>query len=383
MNSFAVVDVETTGFGRNDRIVEIAIVHVDNGVITQEWDTLVNPVRDISNSNIHGVTADLVSLAPVFEEIAGEICLLLNQRVFVAHNASFDARMIQQEFARLNYDLDLGDTFCTLQATKMKLSAACEEFKVINSLAHRALGDARATAEILLKLPVQDLVNQAVEVAVDLPTTPTRTLTRDAFAQELQVGSHSRFKQIPDFNETGFSGAQLSYLDALSTVMNDFVITVEEAEFLRKWAEAIGLSQDEQDEVHQDYMYLVLEAANRDGFISETENSLIKKAAKALGVHAPVIVESDIGEPAESFRPGKRVCFTGEVRDSAGISIPRESLEEMAIAKSLVPVSGVSRKSCELLVAADISSMSGKAKKAKDLQIQVVSARDFLEWVLT
>ncbi|MSY02506.1 MAG: hypothetical protein F2672_02225, partial [Actinobacteria bacterium] len=64
MNRFAVVDTETTGFGKTDRIIEIGIVLVDGNEIIQEWETLINPERDISNSNIHGITSEIVSLAP-------------------------------------------------------------------------------------------------------------------------------------------------------------------------------------------------------------------------------------------------------------------------------------------------------------------------------
>jgi DNA polymerase-3 subunit epsilon len=56
-------------------------------------------------------------------------------------------------------------------------------------------------------------------------------------------------------------------------------------------------------------------------------------------------------------------------------------LEAMAAASGLQPVSGVSRKSCDLLVAADVASSSGKAKRARDLGIPVISAGEFLELI--
>jgi len=47
MNRFAVIDTETTGLGKTDRILEIGIVLVDGNEIVQEWETLINPERDI------------------------------------------------------------------------------------------------------------------------------------------------------------------------------------------------------------------------------------------------------------------------------------------------------------------------------------------------
>ena len=379
MNSFAIVDVETTGFGKYDRILEIAIVHVDGGRITREWETLINPNRDISNSFIHGITAELVSLAPIFDEIAEEVSYLLNDRIFVAHNINFDARMIEQEFNKLDSKIDLGEGLCTLQMTKMKLEAACESFGVVNSSAHRALADARATAEILLKMPqaADDCV--PVSTSVTVLHSPARTLTRDAVGSTQESGFEVRRRPIPDFNDTGFSGAKLSYLDAVSIVLSDLELDKDEAEFLRKWAEVLGLSKAEQGEVHQQYVQLVIKAAERDGVISDNEKSLILKISQSLGVQ--VVEQFEIQEISKvDFFPGARVCFTGEYRNPSGILVDRSVLEELARNRGLAPVGNVTKKYCDMVIAAEASSMSGKAKKARELGFPVKSVADFLMW---
>jgi DNA polymerase-3 subunit epsilon len=98
MQRFAIVDTETTGFGKNDRILEIAVVLMDGTEIINEWETLVNPERDISNSDIHGITSNQVSMAPTFKDISSNLASLLDDRIIVAHNISFDRRMLTQEF---------------------------------------------------------------------------------------------------------------------------------------------------------------------------------------------------------------------------------------------------------------------------------------------
>jgi DNA polymerase-3 subunit epsilon len=57
---FAVVDVETTGlFPGSHRVAEIAIVHVDpEGNVTDRWETLINPQRDLGPQRIHGIRAE-------------------------------------------------------------------------------------------------------------------------------------------------------------------------------------------------------------------------------------------------------------------------------------------------------------------------------------
>ncbi len=100
--SFAVVDVETTGFTNRDRVLEVAVVHAAaDGTVTGTWSTLVNPDRDIPNTRIHGISAADVVGAPTFADIAGELADQLNGRVFVAHNAPFDTRLLAAEFGRL------------------------------------------------------------------------------------------------------------------------------------------------------------------------------------------------------------------------------------------------------------------------------------------
>ena len=152
MERFAVIDTETTGFGKKDRVIEIAVVLVEGMEIVQEWETLINPERDISNSSIHGITPEIVSLAPTFAEISSELSRIIDGTFIVAHNLSFDQRMLEQEFSRIKKEINLGSGFCTLQATKLKLETACQEYGITNVSAHRALTDARATALIFTKV---------------------------------------------------------------------------------------------------------------------------------------------------------------------------------------------------------------------------------------
>lgn len=68
---FAVIDVETTGLSttHNHRVVEVAIVLVDGtGNTVYEWDTLLNPQRDVGATDIHGLGAADLFNAPTFDE---------------------------------------------------------------------------------------------------------------------------------------------------------------------------------------------------------------------------------------------------------------------------------------------------------------------------
>ena len=66
----AIVDVETTGAHPvHDRLTEIAIVRVDDGVVVERWESLVNPGVPIPSmiQELVGITDAMVAEAPAFE----------------------------------------------------------------------------------------------------------------------------------------------------------------------------------------------------------------------------------------------------------------------------------------------------------------------------
>jgi len=384
MERFAVIDTETTGFGKTDRLVEVAVVLVEGNEIIQEWETLINPERDISNSNIHGITSEVVSLAPTFAEIDSEFSRLIHGSIMVAHNISFDQRTLEQEYSKVKKQVDLGMGFCTLQATKLKLEVACKEYGITNVSAHRALTDARATALIFIKIleqlgSVEGLV--PISVVYDFEAKSPQLLSRAALSQDHKPGQQNLRRIIHGLGPSEEAGPELSYLDALSSVMSDFEITADELKYLKDWAETLGIGSSKQSDLHSTFFNQIVVAAERDNYISETENMLLRKAAKTLGVNYSEASTTNQKSEEFSLKPGMKVCFTGTAIGKNGEELPRETLELYATKKSLIPVSSVTKKTCDLLVAADKSSMSGKTKKARDYGIPVISVAEFLDLI--
>ena len=119
----AVVDVETMGLSRYDRIVEFACVTVVDGAVVDEYDTLIQADRDTGPVHIHGITPQMLQSAPKFDAVAGDIADRVNGAVLVAHNISFDVRMLTQEVDRLGLGgFDPGQGLCTYRLTGQKLS---------------------------------------------------------------------------------------------------------------------------------------------------------------------------------------------------------------------------------------------------------------------
>jgi len=161
VTSYAIIDLETTGFSpaHHHRVIEIAIVSADeNGAVTDEWETLLDPQRDVSASEVHGLTGADLHGAPTFDMVAGDVVSLLAGRVPVAHNLSFDALFLAAEFDRLGVSVPIGPTagLCTMRLAGLylpdgarNLATCCACIGCPLDSAHAAVADARATARLL------------------------------------------------------------------------------------------------------------------------------------------------------------------------------------------------------------------------------------------
>ncbi|MET8980298.1 DEDDh family exonuclease [Streptomyces sp. NPDC004539] len=178
---YAVVDVETTGLARDDRIVSAAVYRLDaRGEVEDHWYTLVNPERDPGPVWIHGLTSDVLEGAPLFPEVAEEFSRRLDGRVLVAHNAVFDWQMIAREYARAERQAPVKQRLCTIVLSKElglplpnhKLETLAAHFGVVQQRAHHALDDARVLAEAF-----RPSLRAAAARGVRLPLHECRPLT--------------------------------------------------------------------------------------------------------------------------------------------------------------------------------------------------------------
>lgn len=156
---FAVVDIETTGSTpQSAGITEIAIV-IHNGVeVTGKYVTLINPRHKIPPFivNMTGISDEMVAAAPLFEEVAPQIFNLLNGRVFVAHNVSFDYSFVHYLLGRSGFQWS-APKLCTIKLSrrvfpgleKYGLGSLSRDLGIKIEGRHRAWGDAAATAQVL------------------------------------------------------------------------------------------------------------------------------------------------------------------------------------------------------------------------------------------
>lgn len=151
LTSYLMLDLETTGGNPvSDRIIEIAVVRVEEGREVVRWSTLVNPGRWVSPfiTNLTGIDNSMVADAPSFEAVAARLLELLEGTVLVAHNARFDHGFLKNAFLRMQIDLRVR-VLCTVRLSRKLypqhkghgLDAIMRRHGLHSDARHRAMGD--------------------------------------------------------------------------------------------------------------------------------------------------------------------------------------------------------------------------------------------------
>jgi len=157
--TFVVVDVETTGISRFDRVCEIGMTKIMYGEIVERFESLINPGVSITNSMYHGIENRMVEDAPRFIDLSPRIIDFMKDAVLIAHNAPFDMRFLRYEFQRFGTDLS-HLALCTLKLSRRlnpefpthRLDYLMGQYDIVNEWHHRAGADADSSAKLFLRM---------------------------------------------------------------------------------------------------------------------------------------------------------------------------------------------------------------------------------------
>ena len=158
MNTYVAFDVETPNF-RNDRMSAIGVCLVEEGEITREFYSLVNPECsfDAFNIRLTEITPAMVRNQPTFPLIWELIRPMMERGVLLAHNAPFDLGVLGRCLADYGIDWKPAVRYaCTCQMGRRllpelphhRLNDLCEHFS-LPLRHHNALSDTRACALLL------------------------------------------------------------------------------------------------------------------------------------------------------------------------------------------------------------------------------------------
>ena len=159
--TFTAIDFETAT-GYPESACAVGIVTVNDGIITEEYYTLIQPPNNeywYQNIMVHGIKPIETMNGKTFDQLFPEIQKRLFGRKIVAHNEAFDRRVLTKTMKAygLYYDeLEIADMWeCTCKIYRKKGYKPanlkhCSDLNNIELVHHEALSDARACAKLYL-----------------------------------------------------------------------------------------------------------------------------------------------------------------------------------------------------------------------------------------
>ena len=170
LKEYVVVDLEMTGLKpARDKILEIGAVHIKDGKFVGEYQTMVNPMMVIPENitALTGITQEMSDAGADTKEAVAEFLKFAGDLPLIGHNIIYDYGFLKHN--AVNYDLVLeAEVLDTLKLSrkllpdleKKSLEALCSHFQLVREQEHRALDDAKVTAQLFELLQAQFACSQ-------------------------------------------------------------------------------------------------------------------------------------------------------------------------------------------------------------------------------
>lgn len=382
----AILDTETSRapWDNHNRVIEIGIVLWDSesDAVIAEIETLINPnsVIESGSTEVHGLSASDLEGAPSFREVSKWLPHYLDQRTVCGFNVSFDAKLLNQEFERAGSDFRITQTFCAQRQipgnANSSLGQVCSRLAIPISRAHSALGDARATLDVIKKSGISrigELANGPLH-RWESRDNELRALTWSRY----KAGLHSDFDLVRENAHWELEGlsAESQYMGFLSILLEDRALSAEENNRRKMFAANLGLEADQIERLHEEYVAILEARARENSRISNLEVSRISHMAQLLGVESTLVEDS--AEEVE-IPEGQLICVTStQIINGETWSYAR--LERVITKTGNTPTNQLNKKDgVRLLLCPDVNSRTGKAKKAAEWGIPMMTISDFLE----
>lgn len=162
-DDFTIIDLETTGLDPTfDEIIEVGAIRVRNGDVTDTFNSLVKPEKEVDAfiTEITGITNEMLADAPSISEIFPDFLSFVSNDIIVGHNVNFDINFVYDTNSKL-YNQYFSNSFTdTLRLSRRllpelehhRLKDLINHFEIDIERQHRSLDDCRATLECYNKL---------------------------------------------------------------------------------------------------------------------------------------------------------------------------------------------------------------------------------------
>ena len=286
---FVVFDLETTGFSsKNDKIIEIGAVKIKDGEIIDKFSAFVNPQRKLPAVIIEltQITDEMLADADIIENVLPKFMEFVGNSTMVAHNAPFDVSFIKKnlrdfgkEFSNQVLDTVPLARFLYPELKRVKLNNVAKHLGVSLENHHRAVDDAKATADILLvcfkklkeELDVHDLKTLNVQFLenVDIKKQPTSHII---ILAKTQAGIKNLYKIVSAAHLEHFARRPRIPKTLLSEFREGLIIgsACEGGEVYKAVLE--GKTIDELKEIAEFYDYLEIQPIQNNEYLIRKGN---------------------------------------------------------------------------------------------------------------
>ncbi|WP_300348074.1 PolC-type DNA polymerase III [Clostridium sp.] len=288
-DEYVVFDLETTGFSsKNDKIIEIGAVKLKGGEIVDSFSSFVDPEMMIPYkiTELTSITQNMVDGKPKISEVLPKFIEFVGDAVLVAHNAAFDVGFIKKNLADMGMDLKnpVMDTvplarYLYPELKKVKLNQVANHLGISLDNHHRAVDDAKATADILVfsfkkmkeEMDIHDVksLNEKYLSNIDVRKLPLHHII---ILAKNQIGIKNLYKLV--------SMAHLDYFARRPRLPKSLISEYREGLIIGSACEAgqvfksvlEGKSQEELKEIASFYDYLEIQPIQNNEFLIRKGN---------------------------------------------------------------------------------------------------------------
>jgi DNA polymerase III subunit epsilon len=361
---YCILDIETTGGQFNEEgITEIAIYKFDGHEIVDQFISLVNPEKPIQPFvvKLTGINNEMLKNAPKFHEIAKRIVEITNNCIFVAHNVSFDYRVLRTEFRRLGYDYQCKN-LCTVELSQklMPEQPSHSLGKLVRALGipmadrHRATGDALATVQLFKMLLDKDvektilteLIKSEIEKGIapklrdimeSMPSATGVYYIYNVAGKLIYIGKSKNIRKRINQHFTGTDKKSLKIQDEAFTV--SYEETGSELIALLKESEEIKINKPIYNRAQRkslfnlalyiepdDNGYLNLKIQKTDG--RRNEITTFTSLSEAKSAVFRITSHYNLCQKLTGLYITKKECFQYAIKECNGACIKAESVED-------------------------------------------------------
>ena len=360
---YCILDIETTGGQFNEEgITEIAIYKFDGHEIVDQFISLVNPEKPIQPFvvKLTGINNAMLRSAPKFYEVAKRIIEITEDCIVVAHNASFDYRILRTEFNRLGYDY-IRPTLCTVELSQKLIpgQASYSLGKLVRSLGiavndrHRASGDALATVKLFKMILAKDtekeilislikaeiksgLTPKLLDIVESLPTKTGIYYIHKENGDLIYIGKSRNIKKRINQHFTGTSGKSKKIQREVFAVTyeetgSDLIALLKESEEIKINKPIYNIAQRKsifqwalyQEKDADGYLNLKLQKA--DGRKKEITSFTSIQEGKNLLIQ--ITEKYNLCQKLNGLYDTKNSCFQYKIKECNGACIGKETPE--------------------------------------------------------